>query len=144
MSRENKPLKVCFPAGERVTAQVTVVPGSRVVVQVPKFDIKFSVEQAKYKEALRRLEKYLEDLILKGMADEDSNPSIGADFDPGRAQGEGAGRKAKRHKRARHLAGIYAGTRWREPAEDIGGGLADPEVAEGSDPPAEREDQGGD
>jgi len=75
MSRENKPLKVCFPAGERVTAQVTVVPGSRVVVQVPKFDIKFSVEQAKYKESLRRLEKYLEDLILKGMADEDSNPS---------------------------------------------------------------------
>lgn len=144
MSQRDKPLKVCFPSGERVIAKITPVPGGKIVVAVPEFSIKFSVERLKYKEALKRLEKYLEDLILKGMADENFDTGSGADFDPGRAPEESTGGQVERPKRPRRPTGVHAGPRGNKSTESVGSGPGIDEMAEGSDPPISGENQNGD
>ena len=83
MSQRNKQLAVSAPTGEPIVARIDVTE-FEATVRVPKYSIQFTVKKPEYKLAIKKLEKYLEDLILKGMADEDFNPGIGADFDPGR------------------------------------------------------------
>ena len=142
MAPRNKKLKVAYPSGARLFA--TIIPaGQNVVVRVPDFDIEYQVERPKYQASIKLLEKYLEDVILRGMAeDEDFDPSSGADFKPGGNEKKSPARKAKRDRGDGDSAGVHAGARGDEPPESFGGGLADLEMAASGNTQAGGEDQG--
>ena len=123
-----KTLEVCTPDGVAVTAEIMSTVNS-VMVRVPKFGINYHVERAKYKPSIKLLEKYLEDLILKGMADEDIDTSIGVNFDPGGSKGKNLHRKVKRDKGKRRPSGIHLGTRGKKSAQGSGIGVSDSAMA---------------
>ena len=123
-----KTLKVATPDGVAVTAEIR--PSSTtVMVRIPKFSIEYSVEKVKYKLSIKLLEKYLEDVILKGMADENFDTSIGVEFDPGGTKGKNLRGKVKRTERARRPAGVHLGARGKKSTQGSGVGISDSAVA---------------
>ncbi len=125
----DKQLAVCAPTGEPIIAKISSTK-SIVTVQVLKYKINFQVERTKYKLAIKKLEKYLEDLILKGMADEDFNSSFRTDPDRGRIKEKNSKRKVSRVKRSGSLTGVYPRSRGKESTQGSGIGVTDSAVAQ--------------
>jgi len=101
----------------------------------------FTVERKDYEETIIKLEKYLEDLFLKGMADEDLHRSLRIEPKSGRVKAARLSRKARSTKRKRYSAGVHSGTRGREQAESDRPGNSDAEVASSGYSNFERQDQ---
>lgn len=151
--RYARPLKVSTPDGERIVARV-LRHGDRARIEVnylevvkkddPPFAhngvISFSVPVAKYPKVIETLTKYLEDLFLKGMADEDTYTSLGAKPKPRRTAKRDSGGKAASVEGEGSSAGVHLSPRRDEPPKSSWGGKSSPKVAEGSDPSDSGED----
>ena len=99
MSAYSKPLKVSTPEGKRVVALINRT-FDNVLIEIPFLEvvlkdeasfsrngvIHINVPRKKYMETINLLTKYLEDLFLKGMADEDIYSSLGATPKPRRVE----------------------------------------------------------
>lgn len=84
-----KPLKVSFPNGKRINAKIAKY-GGKVVIRVDyikeveidnspfskKGEIKMTCDTSKYKMVITKLTSYLENLILKGMENENIHTSV--------------------------------------------------------------------
>jgi len=149
-----RPLNVSTPEGRRIEAEIirmqdqiqVVVPFLEVVKKDnPPFAkdgvIHFPVERKNYEETIIKLEKYLEDLFLKGMADEDLHRSLRIEPKSGRVKAARLSRKARSTKRKGSPAGLHFGTRRGEPTESDRPGNSDVEVAPSSYSNFERQDQ---
>lgn len=146
-SRYARALKVSTPEGKRIYAKVfrlkdDVIIEINYLEAVKKDDppfahngvIKMHTSLEKYKETLNLLTKYLEDLFLKGMADEDIYTSLGAKPKSRRTKKINSGGEAKSFERKRSPSGLHVSSRRGESTESSGQGETDSEMAEGSDP----------
>lgn len=152
MRNYSRLLRVATPNGERIRANI-VQMGDNVRIEVrplevvkkddPPFAqngvIRFQIPSSKYKDTIATLTQYLEDLFLKGMADEDIYTSLGAK--PKR-------KRTKRSRKTREIEidqgegdtpSVYDRTRGDEQTESAGGGDSDSEVAESGDSDSEGE-----
>ena len=122
-----EPLNVCMPNGRRVEAKITQM-GKNIRVQVDSLDvvkkddasfakdgvISFTVERVKYAETIVKLEKYLEDLFLKGMADEDLHRSLGIKSKSGRTKRTRSKGKIRRASGKGNFPSVHSGSRGGE------------------------------
>ena len=90
--------------------------------------IRFNCKQTKYKEAIDKLTKYLEDLFLKGIADEDNNTSIKIGNKSGRDKKQNIKRADGKDKRSRDNTSVHSGTRRIESTESIERKINDSEM----------------
>lgn len=151
--RYARPLKVSTPEGERIIAKV-LRHGEKVMIEINYLDvvknddppfshngvIQINVPVEKYKQTIEALTQYLEDLFLKGMADEDIYTSLGAKPNPRRAKKSDSGGKAKSAEGEGSSSSVHASPRRSESSESSRRGKSDSEMAEGSDPSDSRED----
>lgn len=141
-----RPLNVSTPKGQRIEAkiarwgdimQVDLDFLDVVLKDNPPFAsegmIHFAVERIEYEETIIKLEKYLEDLFLKGMADEDLHRSLRIKPKSGRDKTARLSRKARSSKRKGYSSGLHLSTRGRESTESDRSGNSNTKVAEGSD-----------
>ena len=139
-------LKVSTPEGKRIYAKIFRLKNDVIIevnyLEVVKKDnppfahngiIKMHTSLVKYKETLGLLTKYLEDLFLKGMADEDTYSSLGAKPKSRRTKKINSGGEAKSFKRKRSPTSLHVSSRGKESAESSGRGKADSEMAESGD-----------
>jgi len=152
-SRYARALKVSSPDGERIYAKIFRLKDDVIIevnyLEVVKKDnppfahngiIKMHASLEKYKETLSLLTKYLEDLFLKGMADEDTYSSLGAKPKSRRTKKINFGGEAKSFKGKRSPSSLYVSSRGEESTESSGRGETDSEMAEGSDQENSRKD----
>ena len=140
-----RPLKVSTPEGKRIYAKIFRL-GENIRIEinyleeVKKDDPPFSVNGVirmrvpieKYKDTIKLLTKYLEDLFLKGMSDEDTYTSLGAKPKSRRSKKINTGGKTKDLERERDTSSIHSGTRGRESTESYRRGKTNSKVAESS------------
>ena len=141
------PLKVSTPEGKRII--VTIYrSANKAIIEIPFIEgvkkddppfacngqISFSCEREKYAETINILERYLEDIFLKGMANEDIYSSLGVKPKRRRAKGQGTKRKITIDKRKGDSASLHDSTGREESSESPGTGNADNEMAEDSNP----------
>lgn len=139
-------LKVSSPDGKRIYAKIFRLKGDVIIevnyLEVVKKDnppfahngvIKMHASLIKYKETLNLLTKYLEDLFLKGMADEDTYSSLGAKPKSRRTKKINSGGEAKSFERKRSPASLHVSSRGNESTESSGRGKTDSKMAEGGD-----------
>lgn len=141
--RYARPLKVSTPEGERIVAKVFRY-GDKVRIEInylevvkkddPPFAkngvIQINVPVKKYRDAIIALTKYLEDLFLKGMADEDTYTSLGAKPNPRRAKKLDSTRKASSSEREGGTSSVHLSPRRDESTESSRRGKSDSEMAE--------------
>lgn len=155
--RYTRPLKVSSPKGKRVYAQVYPSKDKCLIeinyLEVVKKDnpsfanngiIKFTCEKIKYPQVILALEKYLEDLFLKGMSNENIYTSIGASPKPGRVKTKNTERKVRTTKREGSTSGVHIGSGGIKSSEDTRPRHGNIEVAESSDSSDSGEDKTGD
>jgi len=148
-----RPLNVSTPKGQRVEAKIArfdeVMQIQVDFLDVVKKDappfaedgvINFAVDREEYEETIIKLEKYLEDLFLKGMADEDLRRSFGIELKSGRVKAARLSRKARSSKRKGYSSSVHSGSRGRESAASDRPRNSNPEVAESSDPDSGKQD----
>lgn len=145
-SQYARPLKVSTPEGKRIFAKI-FRNGDNVRIEVNYLDvvkkddppfaqngtIRFNVPRTRYVQTIASLTKYLEDLFLKGMADEDIYSSLGAKPQPRRAKKVDTGRKVSFAKREGDSSSVHVSSRRSESSESSRRGKSDSEVAESSD-----------
>lgn len=138
-------LKVSTPEGKRIYAKIF---RSKDDIQIeinylevvkkddPPFShngvIRMHTTIEKYKDTIKLLTKYLEDLFLKGMADEDTYRGLGAKPKSRRTKKINLGREVKSFKGERDSSSLHAGSRREKPTEGSGQGKTDSEMAESS------------
>jgi hypothetical protein len=122
-------LNVSTPKGKRIEAVITQ-SGTNVNIRVdylsvvekdnPEFAkngvISFTVAKTNYKETLHILTKYLEDLFLKGMSNENLYSSIGASSNKRRNAKKNKPRKVESTKREGDTSSIHDSARGNESA----------------------------
>jgi len=142
-----RPLKVATPEGEQIQAHV-LVAGERRIIEIaylkevqkddPPFacngQIRFSCNREKYLETIKILERYLENIFLKGMADEDIYSSLGAKPKRRRTKKQNITREVVIDKRKRDSSSLHDSSGGEESAEGIAAGDSDNEVAEDNNP----------
>jgi len=140
------PLNVCSPEGKRVDAKVTQM-GKSCLIEVdflevvmkddPPFAkdgvISFKSDSTKHQEIIFKLEKYLEDLFLKGMADEDLHRSLGIEPESGGIKKSRSKGKIRRASGKGNFPSVHFGSRRGESTEGDRSGDPDIEMAESSD-----------
>ena len=140
------PLNVCSPEGKRVDAKITQM-GSLCKIEIdflevvkkdnPPFAkdgvISFESDSTKHQEIIFKLEKYLEDLFLKGMADEDLHRSLRIESKSRRDKAARLSRKARSSKRKGNTPSVHFGARGGEQTESDRPRDSNIEVAESSD-----------
>ncbi len=140
-----RPLKVSTPEGKRIYAKIFRL-GENIRIEinyleeVKKDDPPFSVNGVirmrvpieKYKDTIKLLTKYLEDLFLKGMSDEDTYTSLGAKPKSRRSKKINTGGKIKSLERERDIPSLHSGTRRFKSPESFGGRETNLEVAKSS------------
>lgn len=151
--RYARPLKVSTPDGERIVARV-LRHGDQAKIEVnylevvkkddPPFAhngvISFNVPVANYPKTIELLTRYLEDLFLKGMADEDIYTGLGAKPKPRRTAKRDSGGKTSSVEREGDSPGVHLSPRRDEQTKSSWGRKPSPEVAEGGDPSDSAED----
>lgn len=129
-----KPLKVSTAEGKRIYAKV-YVQGDDRVIRVPfikevekdnppfskKGVITITVSTNTYHDAIEKLESYLENLFLKGMADEDSRTSHEARAKSGGAEKVHTEGKTGTDKGPGKTSSVRDSSRGNESAESSGG-----------------------
>ena len=152
----SRPLKVCSPEGVRVVANI-MRHGERVQIEIAPLEvvrkddppfahdglIRYNCTVEKYRDAIRLLTRYLEDLFLKGMADENIYSGLGAKSKPRRTEKIDTGRKAEKPKGEGSVASLHARARRTKSSENPRGRDTDVEVAESSDKEISGKDHGG-
>lgn len=141
-----RPLKVSSPDGKRIYAKVFRLESNvRIEInylEVVKKDdppfahngvITINVPREKYSKTIEILTRYIENLFLKGMADEDIYPSLGAKPKPRRTEKVDLGGKVSFAKRQGDSPSVHLSPRGSKSSESSRGGNADSEVAESSD-----------
>jgi hypothetical protein len=157
MGRYSRPLKVSTPEGKRIIANILQMGESNrieiafiegVQKDNPPFAqngvIRFVYEKEKHQEVISALEKYLEDIFLKGMADEDTYTSLGAKPKPRGVKSPSSERKIRGTERERKPDRIYSRPRRGKQTESDRGGDADSEMAESGDQGSGEQDKNGD
>lgn len=138
-------LKVTTPEGRRIYAHV-FPNGSTRIIQVGYLDvvakseppfaaqgvIRMTIPNDKYKETLVTLTRYLEDLYLKGFADEDIYTSLGAKPKRQRAKEQHIEKEIDVAKR-RDTSGLHSSTRREIKTKGTRKGTGDTTLAESSD-----------
>ena len=153
----SRPLKVSSPEGERIIAnilrfgdkvQIEIAPLEVVKKDDPPFAhngvIRYKCTIENYRKAIDLLTKYLEDLFLKGMADEDTYSSLGAKPKPRRTQKIDTGRKTEKSEGKGDLASLHSRARRSESSESPRGREPGLKMAESSDKETGGKDSGGD
>jgi alpha-glucosidase (family GH31 glycosyl hydrolase) len=152
MNYYQRPLKVSTPDGERVIANIT--SGALVTITVPRLDvvakdnplfakdgvIRLTVKREKYQETIRVLTQYLEDLFLKGMADEDTYTSLGAKPERKRTTRKDTSREERTIEGERDTASVHVSTRRNESTESVGSRDTSTEVDKSSNSEDSTED----
>ncbi len=152
-----RPLKVYSPEGKQVVANILRF-GDRVQIEIAPLEvvrkddppfahdglIRYTATVEKYRETIRILTRYLENLFLKGMADEDIYSSLGAKSKSRRTEKINIGRKAEKPKREGSVTSLHARARRAESSKSSRGRNTDVKVAESSDKEISGEDHGGD
>jgi len=147
-------LYVSTPKGEEIKAKVARM-GERMRVQVdplgvvkkdnPPFAkdgaIDFVVPIGVYEETIIKLEKYLEDLFLKGMSDEDLHRSLRTGPNSRGDEKSHFRGKTRSSKGERYPARLHPGTRRNITAKSGRARKSNTEVAKGSDQNSGREDK---
>jgi len=145
-SRYARPLKVSTPDGKRIYAKI-FRSGDNAKIEInylevvkkddPPFAhngmITLNVPVKKYSETLAILTQYLEDLFLKGMADESIYTSLGAKPKSRRIKKSDPGGEAKIFEGERNSPSVHFSSRRDESSESSRGGQSKSEVAESSD-----------
>jgi len=139
----NRQLNVSLPSGEAVVAKIHHM-GGRIIIEIPKFKIKVSSLQKEYKATIRALEKYLEDFILKGMANEDFDPSLRISDDSGGIDKVNIRRETKTDKGQGSSSGLHFGTRRKKSTESVRRRASTSKVDESSYSSSSRKDKDGD
>jgi len=130
MNQYLKLLNVSTPKGKRIEAHITTFSGT-IIIKVenlkevemddPPFAKKGRIiikcERVKYKEVIEKLTKYLEDLFLKELLNEDIYTSIGNDNVKGRNAKKNSSRKTGSFKGKGNSSSIYSGTGRKEQTE---------------------------
>jgi len=144
MNHYLKLLNVSTPKGKRIEANITSFSDA-IIIKVeylkeverdePPFAKKGKIvikcERIKYKEVILKLTKYLEDLFLKELLNEDIYTSIGnGDVKRGNAK-KNTSRKTGSIKRTGNSASVYSGTGRTEPSKKLKGKVANTDVDEG-------------
>ncbi len=138
------PLKVSNPKGERIYAKILRL-GDNVRIEInylevvkkddPPFAhngvITISVSRKKYSETIATLTQYLEDLFLKGMADENIYTSLGAKPKSRGIKKSDSGKKAGRVEGERDSSSVHISPRGDESSESSRGRESESEMAEG-------------
>ena len=151
--RYTRPLKVSHPDGTRVMAQVKR-SGDQVRIVVEKLEevkkdnpqfaddgiISITVPVSTYQNVLIKLTQYIEDLFLKGMADEDTYSSLGTKPKSRRAKKSDSKRETGSSEGEGSSSSVHTGPRRSESSEDSRRGQTDSEMAEGSDSEGGRKD----
>lgn len=128
-----KPLKVSTPEGERIYASITKVP-DRVIIEVrplevvkeddPPFAhngvIRFSCKRENYSETIKILTQYLEDLFLKGMADESIYRGLGVKSKSRRTKKSDSSREVESDSGEGDSSSIHSGSRGDQQTESSG------------------------
>jgi len=123
-----KLLKVARADGKRIEANVYPLADNTVTIKVdfleevmedkPAFSydgkIVITVKKMLYADTIVILESYLENLFLKGLADEDVNTSTGADADSGRNESEDIKRETDSDEGEGDTASIHSSPRRTE------------------------------
>jgi hypothetical protein len=155
LSRYLRPLKLTSP-DRRVSAKI-FRQGDQVRIEVdfleevrkddPPFAhngvIVMSTSVEMYPKIIEALTKYLDDLFLKGMADEDTYSSLGAKSRPKRVEKRNLEGEVRFAKRTGSTPSVHSSPRRTEQTESPGRGDADSEVAKSSDSPDRGKDQSG-
>ena len=139
-------LKVSTPEGKRIHAKIfRLKENVRIEINylevVKKDDPPFSVNGVirmrvpiiKYKDTIKLLTKYLEDLFLKGMSDEDTYTSLGAKPKSRRSKKVDPGREVKSFEGERNTSSLHTSARGRESTESSRRGKTDSKMAESGD-----------
>ena len=141
-----RPLKVSTPEGKRIYAKIFRL-GENIRIEInylevvkkddPPFSIngviKMRVPIIKYKNTINLLTKYLEDLFLKGMSDEDTYTSLGAKPKSRRFKKVNSGGETKSFEGKGDTSSLHSSTRRSESTESSRRGKTDSKMAEGSD-----------
>ena len=141
-----RPLKVSNPEGERIYAKV-FRSGDNVRIEInylevvkkddPSFAhngvITFNVPKEKYSETIKILTQYLEDLFLKGMADESIYTSLGAKSKLRRTKKSGSAKKVGISERVGSTSSVHVGPRGDESPESSRRRKSESEMAESGD-----------
>jgi len=144
-----RPLKVATPEGKQIQAYI-LVAGERRIIEIaylkevqkddPPFacngQIRFSCSREKYLETIKILERYLENIFLKGMADEDIYSSLGAKPKRRRTKKQNISKEIDGYKRKGDSSSIHDSSGGAESAESIATGDSGDEVAEDNNPEA--------
>ena len=150
-----RPLKVSTPDGKRIVAKITSVPGGKVKILIPFLDevkrddppfakdgvIKMQCTRIDYVNVIRKVTHYIENLFLKGMADEDIDPSVSPQLDPGTTEGDDPEREDGSAEGEGDSPSVYSGARGSESTKSSGRRKSSSSVAESGDPETERKDQ---
>jgi len=140
-----RPLKVSTPDGKRIYAKILRL-GDNIRIEInylevvkqddPPFAhngvITISVPRNKYVEIIATLTQYLEDLFLKGMADENIYTSLGVKPKSRGNKKSNSGGEIKSFRGKRDTSSVHISSRGNELAESFRGGETKPEVAESS------------
>jgi hypothetical protein len=152
MATYKRRLKVSFPNGKPVEARISYSNGIAIITlphyEIVKKDnppfakdgaIQITVSQKEYVNVINQLTKYLEDLFLKGMADEEiknalRNSSHGNKTKSGRNKREAGSRSTKSTKGKGNDSGLHTGSGGTVPSESDREGSEDTDVASSSYP----------
>ena len=140
-----RPLKVSAPDGERIYAKVFQL-GDNIKIEInylevvkkddPPFAhngvITINVPRKKYSETIASLTQYLEDLFLKGMADENIYTSLGVKPKSRRTKKSDPGRETKRVEGKGDSPSVHISPRGDESSESSRGRESESKMAEGS------------
>ncbi len=157
MTKYKRPLKVSTPDGKRIIANVSpcdinVIVNIDYLKEVKKDKpvfakdgkIRFVCAKAKYKQAIELLTKYLEDLFLKGMADENIYTSIGASINQrGNSEKNKPGKNDSPEGKG-DSASVHTGSGRKESTKSTGGKISNTELDKSSDTQIIGEDKEGD
>jgi len=139
-----RPLNVSSPDGKRIIAHIISTGDNKRIIEVafleevkkddPPFacngQIRFSCKREKYVETIKILEKYLEDIFLKGMADENIYSSLGTKSKRRGVKKQNIETEIIINKRKRNSPGLHYSTGRKKSTKSIATGDADIEVAE--------------
>lgn len=148
-----KPLRVATPEGRRIIAFITQMDDN-IRIEVPYLEvvekdnapfsdngiIRFNIPRKQYAETIQILTKYIEDLFLKGMADEDIYRSLGAEPPTRRTPKPDTTRKIIDVEGKRDSSSLHISPRGSEPTKSVGGRKSNSKVAKGDDSGTEGSD----
>ena len=141
MARYKRPLKVSNLSGERIVASIATGV-HKVTISIPYLEciekdnpdfavdgvIRFSVLKEKYQKAIFHLTKYLEDLFLKEISNENNSSGVSSGSIAGRNNKKSFRRTDKKDEGERSSVGVHVSAGRNKQTKGIGGGKPDSDM----------------